>query len=52
MVTTDMNSTRYSRVLLKLVSSVAWEMFSKPMNAQGDITAMRMIWERDELPGT
>ena len=49
---TETNSTRYSRVLLKFISSVAWEMFSNPMNAQGEITAMRTIWDREELPGT
>ena len=49
---TDTNSTRYSRVLLKFSSSVAWEMFSNPMNAQGEITAMRTIWDKEELPGT
>ena len=31
---------------------MAWEMFSKPMKAQGEITAIRTIWDRALLSGT
>ena len=32
--------------ILKLYSAEKWEMLSKPMKAQGEITAMRTIWPK------
>ena len=43
---TAATKTRKILVFSKASSSEACEIFSKPMKAQGEMTAIRMIWER------
>lgn len=49
--TTAMTKTRNVFARLKLNSSEAWEIHSKPMNAHGEIQAIFRICEKTELSG-